>query len=328
MTRWGYGLVIGKFRPPHKGHGVLIRAALAQSERVMLIVCADASDPIPAELRATWLRELFPSIDVRVYDTTGTDPDDSRYWAAQTIAWLGHASDVVFTSEGYGDAYARYLGAAHVCVDRARTEVPISASRILANPLAYLDYLEPCVRAYFVLRVALVGAESTGETTLARRLAEHYRTRWVPEYGRTYTDGMHAANSPVDKPHDAGGRTADAHARGAVARSTADFLYIADAQQRIEEMLARHANRILICDTDAFTTSLWHERYVGVPSAAVRARADGRRYALTLLAADDIPWHDDGTRDRADERPWFQRRFVEELRASGRPFTEVSGSLN
>ncbi len=56
--------------------------------------------------------------------------------------------------------------------------------------------------------------------------------------------------------------------------------------------------------------------------------AAGRRYALTLLPADDIPWHDDGTCDRADERPWFQRRFVEELHASGRPFTEVSGSLN
>ena len=37
-------------------------------------------------------------------------------------------------------------------------------------------------------RVAIVGAESTGKTTLATALAEHYRTAWVPEFGRLYTE--------------------------------------------------------------------------------------------------------------------------------------------
>jgi NadR type nicotinamide-nucleotide adenylyltransferase len=307
MKQWQYGLVIGKFRPPHKGHGYLIQTALEQVERLTLIVCADDSDAIPADLRATWLREILPSVDVRVYETAGYDDTDSVLWVNLTRAWLGRAPDVVFTSEAYGDAYAAALGCAHVCVDRARQTVPISASEILARPLAHLDMLEPCVRAYFVARVAIIGAESTGKTTLARLLAEHYRTPWAPEYGRFYTE-------PMPDP-------------AAIAWATPDFVHIAEVQNRLEDMLARHANRLLICDTDALTTWLWHERYIRRDAPEVRALAAGRRYALTILTTDDIPWEDDGTRDRPEERALFQTRFVEELRASGRRFVQVAGTV-
>src|SRR5581483_9617149 len=49
-------------------------------------------------------------------------------------------------------------------------------------------FLEPPVRAYYARRICLIGAESTGKTTLARALAEHYQTVWVPEYGREYSE--------------------------------------------------------------------------------------------------------------------------------------------
>jgi HTH-type transcriptional regulator, transcriptional repressor of NAD biosynthesis genes len=205
----------------------------------------------------------------------------------------------------YGEAYAGFMGSVHVCVDRAREAVPISASRILARPLAHLEFLEPCVRAYFIPRVAIVGADSTGKTTLARALAAHYRTTWVPEYGRTYWDGLLTL--------------------GEVRSTTADFVHIAEAQHRMEDMLARSANRVLICDTDALTTYLWHERYLGSDAPAVRALAAARRYALTILTGDEVPWEDDGTRDRFDDRPRFHARFRAELEALGRPFITLDG---
>ena len=37
-----------------------------------------------------------------------------------------------------------------------------------------------------VLKIVLFGPESTGKTTLAERLAAHYKTNWVPEYAREY----------------------------------------------------------------------------------------------------------------------------------------------
>ncbi len=36
------------------------------------------------------------------------------------------------------------------------------------------------------IRVALFGPESTGKTTLAKALATHYKTEWVPEFAREY----------------------------------------------------------------------------------------------------------------------------------------------
>jgi NadR type nicotinamide-nucleotide adenylyltransferase len=167
-----------------------------------------------------------------------------------------------------------------------------------------------------VLRVVLVGAESTGKTTLARRLAAHYQTAWVPEYGRPYWEGLLPSST--------------------AAYTTADFVHIAEIQQQMEDMLARHANRVLICDTDAFTTWLWHELYLGTSgettvetdAAAVKAVADRHQHDLHILAGTDIPWEDDGTRDRPGQRAWFQERFRQELTASGRPFVEVSGSVD
>jgi HTH-type transcriptional repressor of NAD biosynthesis genes len=303
VSRWSLGLVIGKFRPPHPGHGLLIETALAQVERLTVLVCADDADMVPADLRASWLHELYPSADVQVVETTGYDPDDSRVWAELTRAWLGRAPDVVFTSEAYGPTFAGELGCAHVSVDPDRVRVPLHASHVLDNPLAYLDRLAPCVRAYFVPRVVLVGAESTGKTTLARALAEHYATVWVPEYGRLFSEGMLPRGYTWE---------------------TADFEHIATAQQRLEDRLARKASRVLICDTDAFATWLWHERYVGA-HAPVRHALPRRWSALYLLAGDEIAWEDDGTRDRQTERHWFQKRFRAELEARRMPFFTVEG---
>ena len=187
MKRFKTAVVIGKFYPPHRGHTHLIDTALAQSERVTVIVCDEDGQTISGETRAAWLREIHPDATVLVVRSPLAD-DDSAGWARSTIEWLGHVPEAAFTSEAYGDAYARHMGSTHVSVDADRRTVPISASAIRGNPLQYLDYLEPCVRAHFVKRVVVIGAESTGTTTLAMALAEHYQTAWVPEFGRLYTE--------------------------------------------------------------------------------------------------------------------------------------------
>jgi nicotinamide riboside kinase len=81
---------------------------------------------------------------------------------------------------------------------------------------------------------------------------------------------------------------------------------------------------VVICDTDALATALWHERYLGRDAPVIRALADARRYAFHILTSDEVPWEDDGTRDLFDDRPHFHRRFREELEAS-RPFMTVDG---
>jgi NadR type nicotinamide-nucleotide adenylyltransferase len=299
------GVVIGKFYPPHKGHHYLINTARANAEQVTVIVCRRPEEQPSADLRASWLREVHPDVEVIVVDDIHP-ADDSRAWAEYTIQILGYQPDVVFTSEDYGDAYACYLGCKHVLVDKARQVVPCSGTAVRNNPLACWDFLEPCVRAYYVKRVCVVGAESTGTTTMAQALAEHYQTVWVPEYGRDYW---------VEKME-----------RGEEKWQTAEFVHIALEQSRREDEAAREANRLLICDTDAFATSIWHRRYIGCASPEVEAIGASRHYDLYLLTDVDIPFVQDGTRDGEHLRQWMHDVFEAELKAQKKRYTLLSGS--
>src|SRR5262245_43473794 len=83
-----------------------------------------------------------------------------------------------------------------------------------------------------VLRVCLVGAESSGTTTLAQRLAAHYDTLWVPEYGRDYTEARKVAGARYEW-------------------KSPEFIHIATKQQEHEDMVAQQARRVIFCDTDA-----------------------------------------------------------------------------
>ena len=153
-------------------------------------------------------------------------------------------------------------------------------------------------------RVVIIGAESTGKTTLATALAEHYQTAWVPEFGRLYTEARRY--------------------RGELWRSD-EFTYIATEQARMEDALAQIANRVLICDTDPFATAIWHERYLGGPSIDVQAVAVGRRYDLYLLTDVDTPFVPDDIRDGESIRQWMHNRFLDELSRMGTPMLLVSG---
>ena len=177
----------------------------------------------------------------------------------------------------------------------------------MSEPLACWEYLAPCVRAYFCKRVCVVGAESSGTTTLAAALATHYNTVWVPEYGRAYSEAK------MRRP-DAG------------AWRSEEFVHIAREQCRRENEAARKANRLLVCDTDAFAATIWHERYVGTPSQAVAAVAANCHPDLYVLTEVDIPFVQDGTRDGEHVRRWMHERFIAELTREGCPYIVVSGA--
>lgn len=298
-------VVIGKFYPPHRGHKLLIDTACAQAERVVVIVCAKPTDSIPGELRGQWLQEIHPRAEVMVIDDRD-DENDPAVWAANTIRRLGGPPDAVFTSEDYGDPYARAMGCTHVPVDRQRVAVPCSGSAIRSDPFSNWQYLEPPVRAWFARRVCVLGAESTGTTTLAEALARHYDTAVVPEYGREYS----VAKS----------------ARGQTLWTSAEFVHIAAEQNAREERAAREANRVLICDTNSFATRLWHRRYVGTDDERVHLATSGARCDLYLLTGNEIPFVQDGLRDGEHLRHDMHRWFEDALRGQDTPWVLLRGS--
>jgi HTH-type transcriptional repressor of NAD biosynthesis genes len=299
------GVTVGKFYPPHRGHKRLIEFAESRCDQLIVLVGSRPGEDPPADLRIAWLRLMHPT--VRFELVNDVYPEDPKVWAEVAIRVLGRAPDVAFAGESYGAAWAQAMGCEFEIIDRATGRATCSGTAVRKDPLRQWECLEPCVRAHYVKRVCAVGAESTGTTTLARDLADHYQTVWVPEYGRDYFQERVLGG---DADH---------------AWTTQEFVHIAREQARLEDLGALVADRVLVCDTDPFATEIWHERYVGTRSAEVAAVAAGRGSDLYLLTGIDIPFVQDGFRDGQGIRDWMHRRFREELELRGKPYVLLEG---
>jgi NadR type nicotinamide-nucleotide adenylyltransferase len=146
--------------------------------------------------------------------------------------------------------------------------------------------------------VVLVGAESTGKTTLAQQLADHFQTVWVPEYGREHWERKVSGLTGSE---------------ASPSWSAEEFIHIAQEQQRREDLSARQCNRILFCDTNAFATGTWYERYFHTRNALVDSIGQQSKADLYLLTAPDVPFVQDGFRDGQHIRNWMHDRFAEQL---------------
>jgi len=253
------------------------------------------------------MRRLFPDLDVVHLDAVlPQQPEDSPdfwpLWLAEIRRHTGESVDVVFTSEDYGEELARRLGARHMVADRGRQAVPVSGTAIRADPYAHWRDLPDVVRPYYCRRVVVFGPESTGKTTLAKNLAGHFNTVWVPEYARGHLDPK-------------GGKCV-----------AADIPLIAAGQAASEDALAEQANRVLICDTDLLTTTIWSDVYFGDCPAWICAEAKNRRYDLHLFCDIDVPWVDDRQRDMPHRRAEFRDRCQAALVAHGATVVRISGS--
>lgn len=314
--RFAHGLVLGKFWPLHAGHSHLIETAVAQCRRVTVQLLVHPDEDVPLEVRAAWIRELHPQVSlVSAYDDAPVDFEDPAIWDLHMKvinSLLDAPVEAVFTSDDYGAELARRLGASWVQVDPGRKSIAISGTAIRADLDKHWSFLHPAVRAWYVRRVVVTGAESTGSTTLAQALAERLACPWVPEYGREWSEIRPGGLSAPWK--------------------TEEFVHIATTQIEREEAGARASlNLWLVCDTDALATTLWHERYVGHSSEDVSAAASKQvRPFARILTGDEIPFVQDGMRDGEHIRHAMQERFRQTLSAPERretPWIEVRGPV-
>jgi HTH-type transcriptional regulator, transcriptional repressor of NAD biosynthesis genes len=291
---------------------------------VHIILCGKKGEAPAPELRTEWLHTLYPHNNVSILRIEDVyDPDDSQLWAALCKQWLGLVPDAVFTSENYGDPWAQYFGSKHVLVDLAREAYPVQGTLVRQSPLRYWDMLSPCVQAYYVQRVVLIGAESTGKSTLAARLAAELSAPLVPEYGRTYCEQFPDLSAKQ--------------------WYTADFEQIVQGQASAERAAASSGSKLIVCDTDCWTTTVWHTRYCGVRSAALEALAlqhtSSGQQALCLLSdVQGAPFVQDGTREEAVKlcpvaagsgqtvRQWMHEQLLERAHSAGLTVVLLQGS--
>ncbi len=158
------------------------------------------------------------------------------------------------------------------------------------------------------LVIALLGAESTGKTTLAQALAatlaaEGRDVAVVPEYLREFCD-----------------------TRARTPRSDEQRGIAAEQTRRIAAAAAQHA--CVIADTSALMIAVYSDQVfgdTGLYADAQAAHAQG--CDLTLLTALDLPWQADGLqRDGPQVREPVDARVRAALQRAGVPYAVVFGS--
>lgn len=271
-------------------------------DELWLVIGTMDSDPIAGDVRLSWLQEMAPRAHLLHINLQEHDHFFSPTWAQALRTVLPFIPNYLFASADYGEQLAELLGMQYIPVNHSHNLVPITSAKLRSNPLSNWQYIPPCVRPYFIKRVCIYGPESTGKSTLARDLARHFQTVFVEEYAR---DLLAPKNGQCDYE---------------------DLEKIAVGQRASEEAMARQANKVLFCDTDLLTTTVWSNVLFNTCPAWLYAAADAMNYDLYLVTAIDVPWIDDQQRYLSAQRQEFFDLCIQALEQRHRPYIIINGS--
>lgn len=152
-----------------------------------------------------------------------------------------------------------------------------------------------------MIRISVTGPESTGKSWLAKRLAEHYHTQWVPEYARKYLE-------EINRPYDYN-----------------DILKIAQKQFEYENA-ATETTELLFCDTDFCVTSIWCEVKYKKCHDWITAKLEQNNYSLYLLCDIDLPWQCDPLREHPEMRSELFGMYINLLEEHRFNYCVVNGT--
>jgi NadR type nicotinamide-nucleotide adenylyltransferase len=155
-----------------------------------------------------------------------------------------------------------------------------------------------------IKKIAIVGPESTGKSTLSEQLSARFQTPWVPEYARQYLDQL-------DRPY-----------------QKTDLLEIARGQIALEDEAEKKADGLLICDTNLVVIKIWSEVKYGHCDEWIVEQMKLRHYHLHLLMDIDMPWEYDPYREHPHMREFLFQKYEEELIAMGETYSVVRGSYD
>lgn len=150
-------------------------------------------------------------------------------------------------------------------------------------------------------KIAIVGPESSGKSTLTIELAKRFRCTAVPEMARTYLQergGLYSEN---------------------------DLKAIARLQVDAEEAAADEDSGLLICDTSLLVIRIWSEVRFGRCTPEILIEEEERQYDLTLLTFPDLPWEPDPLREHAEGREGLFQLYYRALLRKSKPFAVITG---
>ncbi len=150
-------------------------------------------------------------------------------------------------------------------------------------------------------KVAIVGPESTGKSSLAQSLAGYFHTDFVPEIAREYLEKL---NAPYQE---------------------RDLLNIAKVQCETEDRLSKKVDDILICDTTLLVIKIWCEVKYNRCHTWIIEEEKRRKYDLFLLCNIDLEWEPDPLREHPDKRDFLFNLYLESLKLLNANYRIISG---
>lgn len=153
-----------------------------------------------------------------------------------------------------------------------------------------------------IIKIAIVGPESTGKSTMSAYLAQYYQTIWVPEFARGYCEKLTEPCTWQDE---------------------VNMFY---GQLALEEEYLPKANQLLICDTTFITVKIWSDQIFGSAPQEVLDELPKHPYDLYLLLNIDLPWEEDPLRDFPHMRQHFMEVWHKELKALDANYVVISGT--
>ena len=320
------GILFGKFLPPHLGHLHCIETAFQNCSKLFIVVCTTKTSQPSGRDRAKWIQQLAPRAEVLLTDDLcewhfGKPCVDrcSNTWAT----WLGQVIaekiDVVFSSEEYGQNFAKLVDANHVSIDPGRVIFSVSGSQIRADwRKNWLD-MPAVVRTGLFRKIVIVGSESSGTSTLASDLAAIMQAPLVAEVGRMISWELAIQNGGM------GNVDWNEQVFWRVLRDQADAENIARFQNC--DLIPGEFGPWIVCDTDAVATVVWWERYLSADSNSAWNFAEtglGDIYVVTDPS--DVDFWQDGIRDGEHLRFEMHNSFLEVVERTKKAFVVARGS--
>lgn len=306
------GLTLGKYSPFHKGHQYLIEKAISEMDHVIVVIYnSPETTNIPLQIRADWIRTIYPTVEViEAWDgptITGDTPKIKKTHETYLLKKIKKKRiSSFYSSEFYGDHISMALTAKNRFINRKI--INISGTKFRDNPFKYKSFVHPFVYKDFITNVVFVGAPSTGKSTLSKKMSEIYETQWMPEYGRSYWEKSNL-NRRLTK---------------------SQLLEIAQKHLSDENRLIQESKKYLFTDTNATTTCMFGRYYHGevLPKLKYLATTSEKRYDLWFLCGDDIPYENTWDRSGDLNRKWFQYQIESDLKIRKIPYIKLFGDLN
>jgi len=152
-----------------------------------------------------------------------------------------------------------------------------------------------------MIKVAILGPESTGKTELASQLAKHFKSPWVPEYAREYVENLKIPYTFDD---------------------VCNIALKQIEEEKYYENVSQN-ERFVFFDTDLIITKVWFEYCFKKIPEFLTDRMKSNYYDLYLLCTPDLPWEPDSVREHGNDREFFFEWYRREIEQTNKPYVII-----